>query len=325
MLITQEKNMSQSNESNGSSGLFKAHNSPYSFQITSAVGGALSTLTFPRKHKKLDSVSTRRGGGRRKAIKGFSNSSRLRLMRETASVNFSKIQGRVLFVTLTFPRDKWPSDPKIWKRNLQKLKYRLDKKYGKTSGFWRLELHGQDGNLHPHFHLLLVLDQARISNKVLANFRAFMANAWYEVCGKISDDHLLAGSQVIRVKSRTDWDHLTKYIAKKEKLQNEPLMTGRVWAVWSKDLLPIELETVKINKVDGYKIRRWMRRLAGKRRGMGLLLEQQVFVRYENMKRLLEFLGYRFLETDHDQVRRYVKSPPAKLCDTKHTNLISKH
>jgi hypothetical protein len=296
MLITQEKNMSQSNDSNGSSGLFKAQNSPDTFQITSAIGGSLSKLTYPIKHKKEGSVSTSRGDRRRKAIKGFSNSSRLRFMREMANVDFSKIQGRVLFATLTYPRDKWSLDSKIWKRDLQKFKYRLDRKYGKTSGFWRLELHGKDGSLHPHFHLLLVLDQTRISNKALADIRAFVANAWYEVCGKISDDHLLAGSQVIRVKSRRDWDHLIRYVAKKEKLQDESLTTGRVWAVWSKDLLPIEFEVVEVRREDAFKIRRWMRRLAGKRRGMGLLLEQKVFIRYENMVRLLAYL-----KADHDQ------------------------
>lgn len=223
-------------------------------------------------------------------VKGLSDSSRLRFMREMAIVNFSKIQGRVLFVTLTFPKDKWPPDPKIWKRNRQNLKQRLDRKYGKTSGFWRLELHGKDGSLHPHFHLLLVLDQAHISNKALADIRAFVANAWYEVCGKISDDHLMAGTQVKRVRSRRDWDHLTKYIAKKEKLQDESLMTGRVWGIWSRDLLPIEHEVVEVRREDGYRIRRWMRRLAKKRKGIGPLLQQQVFIRYENMKRLLNYL-----------------------------------
>ncbi len=205
-------------------------------------------------------------------------------------MNFSKIQGRVLFVTLTFPKDSYCSDPKMLKRNLQKFRQRLERKYDGIAGFWRLELYGKDGSLNPHLHILLVLDHVRISNKALANFRAFLANAWYEVCGKISDDHLLAGTQVKRVKSQKDWLCLTKYIGKKEKLQNESLATGRVWGVWSKDLLPIELETVKIDEADGYKIRRWMRRLAGKRRGMGLLLQQQVFIRYENMTRLLNYL-----------------------------------
>ncbi len=161
----------------------------------------------------------------------------------------------------------------------------------------------------------MYLDQARISNKVLAEFRAFVANAWYEICGKISDDHLLAGTQVKRVRSRRDWEHLTKYIGKKEKLQDKSLMTGRVWGVWSKDLLPIELETVKINEADGYKIRRWMRRLAGKRRGMGPLLQQHVFIRYENMHRLLTYLTVQQDKSSDsgvgDETDRYSRLPVA--------------
>lgn len=274
-----------------SPGLFKAHNSPHNAQVTSAVGGSLSKLTFPKEHKK-DDVPTRRGGGTRALVKGLSNSSRLRFMREMASINLSKIKGKVLFTTLTYPRDKWSHDPKIWKKHLQKFKQRLDRKYGKTSGFWRLELHGQDGNLHPHFHLLLILEKSRISNKALADIRAFVANAWYEVCGKISDDHLLAGTQMTRVRSQKDWLCLTKYIGKKEKLQNESLMTGRVWGIWSRDLLPIEHETVKISFADAIRLRRWLRRLARKRRGMGPLLQQQVFIQYENTRRLLIYLTF---------------------------------
>ncbi len=285
-IVIKEKKKSRGNVSPG---LFTAHNSPHKAQITSAIGGSLSGLTFPKKHKKGD-VPTRRGGGKRKTVKGLSNSSRLRFLRETASINFSKIKSKVLFLTLTYPRDKWSHDPKIWKRDLQKFKYRLDRKYGKTSGFWRLELHGQDGNLHPHFHLLLVLDQPRISNDALADIRAFVANAWYCACGLLEDNHLMAGSQVKRVRSRRDWDHLTRYVAKKEKLQNESLTTGRVWGVWAKDLLPVEHEVVEISLADAFKIRRWMRRLARKRRGMGRLLQHHVFIRYENMNRLLTYL-----------------------------------
>ena len=43
---------------------------------------------------------------------------------------------------------------------------------------------------------------------------------------------------------------------------------------------------------DAYKIRRIYRRLA-KMRGRGHLHRLTVFIRYENVLRLLEFLGYR--------------------------------
>jgi hypothetical protein len=49
---------------------------------------------------------------------------------------------------------------------------------------------------------------------------------------------------------------------------------------------------VKVSLKDAYRIRRIYRRLA-KMRGRGHLRCPMVFVRYENVVRLLEFLGYR--------------------------------
>ncbi len=298
MLITQEKNMSQSNESNGSSVFVNHHLEPKKAvdphpepkqpMITAYKGGSLSTLEFPKKESKT--LSRKRiDEGKRKVATGLSSSARLRFLRKVAKVNFLKIKGKVLFLTLTYPKSKWPTNPKVCKRNLQNFRKRLQRKYDGITGFWRLELSGKDGSLKPHFHLLLILDQ-RISNKALADIRAFVANGWYEVCGLLEDNHLLAGTQVLRVRSQKDWLRVTKYIGKREKLAGEIPETGNVWGVWRDDLLPIEAKTVKISLTDAIRIRRWMRRLAGKKRGVGPLLQQQVFIRYENMTRLLNYL-----------------------------------
>ena len=50
-------------------------------------------------------------------------------------------------------------------------------------------------------------------------------------------------------------------------------------------------QTIKVSLRDAYKIRRVFRKLA-KRRGTGSLRRLTAFVRYENVVRLLEFLGY---------------------------------
>jgi len=47
---------------------------------------------------------------------------------------------------------------------------------------------------------------------------------------------------------------------------------------------------VRVSCEDAYRIRRWFRRLA-KMRGRGHLCRLTVFVRHENVLRLLEFLG----------------------------------
>jgi hypothetical protein len=62
--------------------------------------------------------------------------------------------------------------------------------------------------------------------------------------------------------------------------------------VWSEKLLPIQWETVKVSLRDAFRIRRVYRKLA-RRKGMGSLCRLTVFVRYENVLRLLELLGYR--------------------------------
>ena len=72
----------------------------------------------------------------------------------------------------------------------------------------------------------------------------------------------------------------------------EGVETGRVWGVWSEELLPVRWETVRVSLKDAYRIRRIYRRLA-KMRGRGRLCQLTVIVRHENVVRLLAFLGYR--------------------------------
>ena len=55
--------------------------------------------------------------------------------------------------------------------------------------------------------------------------------------------------------------------------------------------LPVRWETVEVSLKDAFRIRRIYRKLARKR-GSGSLRRITVFVRYENVLRLLEFLGY---------------------------------
>ena len=67
---------------------------------------------------------------------------------------------------------------------------------------------------------------------------------------------------------------------------------GRVWGTRNEEMLSVRWETVKVSLKEAYRIRRWFRRLA-KIRGKGRLYRLTVFIRHENVLRLLEFLGYR--------------------------------
>jgi hypothetical protein len=79
-------------------------------------------------------------------------------------------------------------------------------------------------------------------------------------------------------------------MAKPEKFP-EGLQTGRIWGIWNKELLPIRWETVEVSLRDAFRIRRIYRKLA-KKKGSGSLCRITVFVRHENVVRLLKFLGY---------------------------------
>jgi hypothetical protein len=69
------------------------------------------------------------------------------------------------------------------------------------------------------------------------------------------------------------------------------LRTGRIWGVWNEELLPVRWETVEVGLRDAYRIRRIYRKLA-RRKGRGSLRRVTVYVRHENVVRLLAFLGY---------------------------------
>ena len=64
-----------------------------------------------------------------------------------------------------------------------------------------------------------------------------------------------------------------------------------MWGTWNEEMLPVGWETTKVSLKDAYKIRRVYRKLA-RRKISGSLRRMTVFVRYENVVRLLEFLGY---------------------------------
>jgi hypothetical protein len=205
-----------------------------------------------------------------------------------ASINrkaFRSYKGRVNTVTLTYPNE-WPEDPEACKEQLKAVLRRLKRRFGDFACFWRMGVQ-QRGAWH--FHLLLFMPS---SPGLLDNLRRFVSSSWYEVCGKIDEGHLLAGTRVEEVRNwRSATSYAEKYMAKEEVFP-EGLETGRIWGVWNEELLPIRWETLRISFKDAYRIRRVYRRLA-RRKGRGHLQRLTVFIRHENDVRLLEFLGYR--------------------------------
>src|SRR5215208_5607009 len=256
--------------------------------VSSAVGGSVSTLSFedtktsnrlsPRKH---------RGGGIRDRVRGFSRESRRNLLRRLASINrsaFRAFKGRLISITLTYPHE-YPEDPELCKNHLKALRRRLQMKFGEFTGFWKLDIQERGAW---HFHLLLFVG---LSIGPIGELRRFISSSWYEVTGKVSEGHLRAGTRVEAVKKwKQATSYVERYMAKPEEFP-EGVQTGRIWGIWNEELLPVRWETAEISLRDAFKIRRIYRKLA-KRKGGGSLRRMTVFVRHENVVRLLEFLGY---------------------------------
>jgi hypothetical protein len=256
--------------------------------VSSSVGGSVSTLSFEETITKNQLSSHRRcGGGIRDRVRGFSRTSRRNLLMRLASINrdaFKAFKGRIIFVTLTYPHE-WPEEPELCKRHLKALRKRLQREFRTFAAFWRLGIQKRGAW---HFHLLLFVGRSIGS---VDELRRFISSSWYEVTGKVSEGHLRAGTRVEAVKK---WKQATsyaeRYMAKPEEFP-EGLQTGRIWGIWNKELLPIRWETTKVGLKDAFRLRRTYRKLA-KRKGSASLHSITVFVRHENVVRLLEFLGY---------------------------------
>jgi hypothetical protein len=224
----------------------------------------------------------------RDRVRGFSRASRRNLLLRLASINrraFRAFKGRMIFVTLTYPK-QYPEDPELCKRHLKALRKRLQREFGTFAAFWRMGIQKRGAW---HFHLLLFVGPSVGS---VDDLRRFISSSWYEVTGKVSEGHLRAGTRVVAVRRwREVTSYVERYMAKPEEFP-EGLQTGRIWGVWNDELLPIRWETAEVSLRDAFRIRRIYRKLA-KRKGSGSLHSITVFVRHENVVRLLAFLGYR--------------------------------
>jgi hypothetical protein len=203
--------------------------------VSSSVGGSLSTLSFetttPRNYCN---PPTRRGGGIRDRVRGFSRTSRRNLLRRLASINrstFRASRGRMIFMTLTYPGE-YPKDPELCKRHLKALRKRLQREYGAFAAFWRLGVQRRGAW---HFHLLLFVGP---SFGPIDELRRFISTSWYEVTGKVSEGHLRAGTRVETIRK---WQEATSYVerymAKPEEFP-EGLQTGRIWGYGTSSSFP---------------------------------------------------------------------------------------
>ena len=115
---------------------------------------------------------------------------------------------------------------------MEALRKRLTRMYGPFSGFWRMGIQ-QRGAWH--FHLLLFVPPSFGS---VVELRDFIASSWYEVCGEVSEGHLLAGTRVEEVRNwKSATSYMERYVAKPERFP-EGVETGRVWGYGARRCSP---------------------------------------------------------------------------------------
>jgi hypothetical protein len=99
-----------------------------------------------------------KGGGEREECKGFSESSRRRLIQKMAQWNLNGLY--TSFVTLTYPAI-YADDWKKWKNDLDNFFKRIERKYGFLVGLcWRIEFQKRGA---PHFHLIVASTESLCS------------------------------------------------------------------------------------------------------------------------------------------------------------------
>ena len=251
-----------------------------------AQGGAFAEINLPQRVKAGRPF---RGRKKRSQIKGYSGPSRLRLCRTLASI---PRDSKALFVTLTYPKGCRIDTKSAKRHDLQAFKKQFERHYGKHAAVWRMEF--CDGI--PHFHLLLFFPKHLIISKaLLAEIREWVARTWWEVCGRISEEHLRAGTSVERPRSLV---RTMKYISKAEpsQISSSPWEgptrhAGRRWGVWRRALLPVEWVETSVSLEDAFKLRCILREHLGLKNRPGVLTFR-VFIRDDHIKRLLELLGY---------------------------------
>lgn len=201
---------------------------------------------------------TARGGGVRKAIKGYSKKSRLNLRSELNRVEWNAIDNsKVFMITLTY--EGIPSDGRIVMDDLGAFRRRLDRwsdERGIDYGAVWIKEFQRRGSVH--FHLLVVF-----SDLVRGDFRfhrdgliKFVSRAWHEITGS-SDKGLRAGTRVEGVR-RSAIGYMMRYMGKDYQKNVPPDFknVGRFWGFWYKENMSYRYDTVRIDLESAWRLRR---------------------------------------------------------------------
>jgi hypothetical protein len=162
-------------------------------------------------------------GGKRGRIVGFSEESRLRMLKFMHTIEFSE----GVLITLTYG-NKWQEESLETKKHLQAWRRYFEKKYGKLPMIWKLELQLRGA---PHYHIYVM-------KKVFVDIPD-AGKAWHKIVGSKQDVHEKIGVDVKSVGVGSGVRQVGKYIGKyvsklvtKEE-EDEIKYRGRYWGHWN--------------------------------------------------------------------------------------------
>lgn len=125
-------------------------------------------------------------GGIRGDVTGWSAESRRRMVKTLEALPWDRL-GRLAWIGLTYPAE-YPEDGRIVKRQFDNWLNRWRRAFGQPVGAWKIEYQRRGA---PHYHVLLTWPEGRS----VEDLRQWVGATWYEVCGRISVDHLKAGTK----------------------------------------------------------------------------------------------------------------------------------
>lgn len=184
------------------------------------------------------------GGGIRGAIKTFTKSARRRVLCYFNELDLKVTDQRPLFITLTY-HNTWPSTGQGTKAHLHAFCKRLVRRYANAAIVWRLEYQARGA---PHYHLLVF--------GVPFIPRAWVSDAWWEVCGRGTDAHRRSGTNIERIRSwRGVLAYASKYLAKLGATVCDT-SPGRFWGVIHGSAIRRCIITQEVCWVAWYQMRR---------------------------------------------------------------------
>ena len=173
-------------------------------------------------------------GGERAKCRGFSRASRRRLLELIGSIDLRQV-GNVFFITLTARAGTmdWVEVERrrrAWEARLQRLwaGYRW-------FGLWKKEPHA---NGSPHLHYVVYFLGGLVPN--LLKFRAWKDAAWSDICGEKS----ISEAVLIKEKHKGVAWYISKYCAKPFESEG----CGRVWGLVNRSRLPLDRQSIQVER-----------------------------------------------------------------------------